>query len=72
MIMICERCFTEIGAGESMVRMAHIDRAHHDGSVDWVYAYVHVTACVSDRPAAHERPDTGSWDKARGVGGLRH
>ncbi|QJY49497.1 hypothetical protein [Pseudonocardia broussonetiae] len=72
MIMICERCFSPIGEGESMVRLAHIDQAHNDGSVDWTYAYVHLTACVTPRPAAHERPDTGAWDQARGIGGLRH
>ncbi len=35
MIMICERCFSPIEAGESMVRLAHIDQAHPDGSVTW-------------------------------------
>lgn len=71
MIKICERCFGPIGEGESMVRLAHIDQAHRDGSVSWVHAYVHVSACAAPRPAAHEPPDIGSWDTARGIGGYR-
>lgn len=71
MTMICERCYTPIDEGESLVRLAHIDQAHPDGSVTWTYAYVHLTACVTPRPAPHERPDTGSWDTARGIGGFR-
>jgi len=45
-----------IDEGESLVRLAHIDQAHPEGSVIWAYAYVHVTACATPRPAAHERP----------------
>lgn len=69
--MICERCYTPIDEGDSLVRFAHIDQAHPDGSVTWKYAYVHLTACVTLPPEAHERPDTGSWDAARGIGGYR-
>lgn len=72
MIMICERCYAPIGEGESLVRLAHIDRAYQDGSIDWVHAYVHLDACVASRVADHERPDTGTWDQARGIGGYRH
>ncbi len=71
MIMICERCYTPIGEGESLVRLAHIDHAHPDGSVTWAYAYVHLTACAAPRVADHGRPDTGTWDAARGIGGFR-
>ncbi len=71
MIMICERCYTLIGQDESLVRLAHIDQVHPDGSVVWVYAYVHVTACATPRAAVQERPDTGAWNPARGVGGFR-
>lgn len=71
MIMICERCYTPIGEGEPLVRLAHIDHAHPDGSVTWTYAYVHVTACAIPRAAVRERPDTGTWNPARGVGGFR-
>ncbi|MDN5750477.1 MAG: hypothetical protein L0H64_18530 [Pseudonocardia sp.] len=71
MIMICERCCAPIDEGESVVRLAHIDHVHPDGSVTWVYAYLHVDACVAPRPAVHERPDTGGWDAARGIGGFR-
>lgn len=69
--MLCERCFAPIGEGESLVRLAHIDHAHPDGSVTWAYAYVHLTACATPRPAPHERPDAGGWDAARGIGGFR-
>ena len=71
MIMICERCFSPIEEGESMVRLAHIVEAHPDGSVTWTHAYLHLAACAAPRPAPHERPDTGAWDSARGIGGLR-
>lgn len=60
-----------IGEGESLVRLAHIDNAHADGSVTWAYAYVHLTACATPRPAPQGRPDTGGWDAARGIGGFR-
>lgn len=69
--MLCERCYAPIEQGESLVRLAHIDRAHPDGSITWAYAYLHRTACAGPRPAPHERPDTGSGDAARGIGGLR-
>ena len=68
MIMLCERCCAPIGAGESLVRYAHIDRALPDGSIMWIYAYVHTAACAPPRPAPHERPDQGGWDAARGIG----
>lgn len=71
MILICERCYGPIDESESMVRLAHIDQAHPDGSITWAYAYVHLSACATARPAVHERPDTGSWDAARGIGGYR-
>lgn len=71
MTMICERCYAPIADGESLVRLAHIDHAHPDGSVTWMYAYVHLSVCATPRPAPHERPDTGSWDAARGIGGYR-
>jgi hypothetical protein len=70
-IKLCERCYAPIEEGESLVRLAHIERAHADGSVTWAYAYVHLTACATPRPAPHERPDTGSWDAARGIRGFR-
>lgn len=69
MIMICERCYAPIDAGEPLVRLAHIDRALPDGSISWVYAYLHVHACATPRPARHERPDPGAWDAARGIPG---
>ena len=71
MIMICERCCNPVVEGESMVRLAHIDHAHADGSVTWAYAYVHLTVCATPRAADHERPDTGAWDAARGIGSYR-
>ncbi len=71
MIVLCERCCAPIGEGESLVRLARIDRAHADGSVTWVYAFVHLQVCATPRPARHERPDTTGWDAARGIGGYR-
>lgn len=71
MTMICERCYAPIGEDESLVRLAHIDRARPDGSITWMYAYVHLSVCVTPRPVPHERPDIGSWDTARGIGGFR-
>lgn len=71
MIMICERCYSPVGEDEPVVRLAHIDRAHADGSVTWVHSYVHTTACAEPATPAHQRPDTGSWDSSRGVGGHR-
>jgi hypothetical protein len=32
---------------------------------------VHTTACVTPRPAPHERPNTGAWDPERGIGAHR-
>lgn len=71
MIMLCERCCAPIGDGEPVVRLAHVDHARPDGTIAWTYAFVHTTACLAVRPAPHERPDTGAWDPARGIGGLR-
>lgn len=71
MILICERCCTPIAEGEPVVRYAHIDRAHADGSIAWVHSYVHITGCCAPRPAPHERPDPGAWDPARGIGTRR-
>ncbi|MEJ3656386.1 hypothetical protein WEH80_25790 [Actinomycetes bacterium KLBMP 9759] len=71
MIMLCERCYAPIGESEKVLRLAHIDQAHDDGTVTWVHTYVHVDACVPPRPAPHERPDTGGWDASRGIGSRR-
>jgi hypothetical protein len=71
MIMLCERCCAPIGDDEPMLRLAHIDDALLDGSIRWVHSYVHTTPCVAERVAPHERPDTGAWDPARGIGGFR-
>ncbi len=68
MIMLCERCCTPIAEGEPVVRYAHIDRAHRDGSIDWIHSFVHTTGCTAPRTPAHERPDTGEWDPTRGIG----
>ena len=51
-----------------MVRYAHIDRAHPDGSIAWLHSYVHTAGCAVPRPAPHERPDTGEWDASRSIG----
>jgi hypothetical protein len=71
MIMICERCCAPITQGESLVRLAHVDQSHADGSVTWVYAFVHLDVCVAPRPARHERPNTAGWDASRGIRGHR-
>lgn len=71
MIMLCERCFAPIDAGEPVVRLAHIDAAHADGSISWVHSYLHAGACATPRPAAHERPDAGAWNPARGIAARR-
>jgi hypothetical protein len=72
MVMLCERCCNPIGDHESMVRYAHIDRAHDDGSITWVHTYVHTRGdCLAPRPAVHERPDQGGWDASRGIGAHR-
>ena len=68
MIMLCERCCVPIADGEPVVRYAHIDRAHPDGSITWIHSYVHTTGCALPRPAAHQRPDTGEWDASRSIG----
>ncbi|MHA6794526.1 hypothetical protein ACVGVM_13610 [Pseudonocardia bannensis] len=67
MILLCERCFAPIGNHEDYVRLAHLDRARPDGTIDWIHTYVHTTACVEEvaqRPTG-AAPDTGSWDAAR-------
>lgn len=71
MTMLCERCCAFLGDGESVVRYAHIDRAHPDGKITWVHTYVHIGACATPRAASHERPDTGAWDPGRGIGSYR-
>jgi hypothetical protein len=71
MIMLCERCFASIGTDEPVVRLAHIDRAHPDGSISWVHTYVHVTPCTARQPVPRERPDTGAWDPSRGIAARR-
>lgn len=71
MIVLCERCLAPVGDGESVVRYAHIDQAHHDGKITWLYTYVHIGVCVPPRAASHERPDTGAWDPGRGIGAYR-
>jgi hypothetical protein len=71
MIMLCERCCGVISDGESMVRYAHIDHAHLDGSITWVHTFVHTAACATPQVARHERRDRGTWDPSRGVGARR-
>lgn len=51
MIRICERCFNPIGPDEAYIRLAHLDRAHRDGSIDWVYAYLQRPGPGALRPA---------------------
>ncbi|WP_214366954.1 hypothetical protein [Pseudonocardia sp. H11422] len=67
MIMLCERCFAPIGDHENYVRLAHLDQARPDGTIDWIHTYVHTTACVDVAPlrSPDEDPDTGSWDATR-------
>lgn len=71
MIMLCERCFAVIGDGEPVLRLAHIDHSDVEGTVTWVHTYVHTASCSPPQPAAHELPDTGAWDPARGIGSRR-
>lgn len=71
MIMLCERCFAPIDAGEPLVRLAHIDTAHADGTISWVHSYLHTSTCPTPRVAPHERPDTGAWDPSRGIASRR-
>jgi hypothetical protein len=71
MIMLCERCCAPIGDGEAVLRLAHADQAHPDGSITWVHSFVHTTACAAPLPAPGGRPDTGAWDPARGIGSRR-
>lgn len=68
MITICERCYVPISDGEPVVRLAHIDRAHADGSITWIHSYVHTAGCTMPRLAPHERPDPGDWDARRSIG----
>jgi len=58
MTMLCERCCVPIADGEPVVRYAHIDRAHPDGSITWNHSYVHTAGCALPQNA----PQTGSWD----------
>ena len=51
MIMLCERCCTPIDEGEPVVRLAHIDHAHQDGSISWVHSYLHTSGCAVPSPA---------------------
>lgn len=78
MIMLCERCFAEIGAGEPVVRLAHIDGAGPDGSLAWRHSFLHVAPCAPAGTApcapagtAPRRPDTGAWNPSRGVAARR-
>lgn len=69
MIKLCERCFAPIGPDEPLVRLAHIDHARRDGSIKWRHSFLHAGRCddrLAPRPA-HERPDTGDWDRRRGL-----
>jgi hypothetical protein len=72
MIMLCERCFGQIDAAEPLVRLAHMDHVRRDGTVVFRHSYLHSDACRTPRPAAHEQPDHGAWDPARGIRGFRH
>ncbi len=72
MIMLCERCYAPIDETESVLRLAHIDAAHPDGSVTWVHSYLHTDRCATPLPARHARPDTGGWNPARGIGSQGH
>ncbi|NMH97053.1 hypothetical protein [Pseudonocardia acidicola] len=68
MILICERCFSPIAPGEDYVRLAHLERAYNDGSVEWIHSYVHTEVCgrrTAPPRSPGERPDTGSWDPSR-------
>ena len=71
MIMLCERCFAPVADGEPAVRLAHIDGVLPDGTVVWVHSYLHGTPCLPPRPGPGERPDTGAWNPARGIGSRR-
>jgi hypothetical protein len=71
MILLCERCFAPIADGEPVVRLAHIDAARPDGSIAWVYSYLHTTPCIAPYPVMPERPDTGAWNPARGIASRR-
>jgi hypothetical protein len=71
MIMLCERCCAPIGDWEPVLRLAHVEDALSDGGIRWVHSYVHTRPCVVECAAPHERPDTGSWDPSRGIGGFR-
>lgn len=71
MITLCERCYTMIDPSEPMARRTHLERTDADGAAHWVYSYLHHNGCISPRPAAHQRPDTGDWDTRRGIGKLR-
>ncbi len=71
MIMLCERCLAPIDDGEAFVRFGYVGSAEFSGDITSIYTYVHTTACVLPRVAPHERPDTGAWDPARGIGSRR-
>jgi hypothetical protein len=69
MVMLCERCFAPVEAGEqNVVSLAHIDDVLPDGSITWNRTYVHTAGCAEPRVPDHQRPDTGSWDPRRGIG----
>ena len=67
MIKLCERCFAPVAAEEKFVRLAHIDGAGPDGTVQWVHTYVHTSGCTPPQVPAHQRPDPGAWDASRGI-----
>jgi hypothetical protein len=71
MILLCERCYAPIDDAEPVVRLAHIDFAHPDGSISWVHSYLHTGPCPAPRPAPRLRPDTGEWNADRGIGSRR-
>jgi hypothetical protein len=36
-----------------------------------VHSFLHTMACAGPQPAPHERPNTGAWNPARGIGSHR-
>ena len=71
MIMLCERCFAPIDGGSRWCGSRTSTPRTADGSISWVHSYLHTDGCAAPRPAPHERPDTGAWNPARGIGSRR-